>query len=93
MLSTLFRISHKIRKFSFSATLPKLMPDIADFMTTDEAAAALGFTVVSVRNLIYKKKLESVRFGRSIFIPKTAIKDYIEKTAGMGKNDPRRNLK
>lgn len=93
MFSTLFRFSPKIRKLSCSVILPKLMPDIADFMTTDEAAAALGFTVVSVRNLIYKKKLESVRFGRSVFIPKTAIQDYIKKTAGMGKNDPRRNLK
>lgn len=84
---------HRMRRFAFGSSLPKLMPDIADFMTTDEAAAALGFTVVSVRNLIYKKKLESVRFGRSVFIPKKAVKEYMEKTAGMGKNDPRRNLK
>jgi excisionase family DNA binding protein len=39
------------------------MPDLKEFMTTDEAAKALGFTVDSVRNLVYKKKLESTRFG------------------------------
>ena len=79
---------------SFKTVFPtQLMPDLAEFMTTQEAATALGFTVVSVRNLIYKKKLESVRFGRALLIPKKAVKDYMEKTSGMSKNDPRRNLK
>ncbi len=32
------------------------MPDLAEFVTTEEAAEKLGFTVVSVRNLIYKEK-------------------------------------
>lgn len=66
------------------------MPDLKDFMTTKEAADKLGFTVVSVRNLIYKKKLESIRFGRSLLIPKKAVAEYLEKTKGMSKNDPRR---
>ena len=70
-----------------------IMPDLAEFMTTEEAAEKLGFTVVSVRNLIYKKKLESIRFGRSILIPKKAVEEYLVKTKGMSKNDPRRNVK
>ena len=69
------------------------MPDLAEFMTTDQAAKALGFTVDSVRNLVYKKKLQSTRFGRSVLIPKKAVKEYIEKTKGMSKNDPRRRAK
>ena len=69
------------------------MPDLAEFMTTDQAAKALDFTVESVRQLVYKKKLESQRFGRSILIPKKAIKEYLEKTKGMNKRDPRRSLK
>ncbi len=69
------------------------MPDLAEFMTTDQAAKALGFTVESVRNLVYKNKLESMRFGRSILIPKKAVKDYLDKTKGMGKNDPRRGAR
>jgi excisionase family DNA binding protein len=71
----------------------KTMPDLNEFMTTAEASKVLGFTVVSVRNLVYKKKLESVRFGRSLLIPKKAVKEYLEKTKGMNKNDPRRSLK
>ena len=69
------------------------MPDLAEFMTTDQAAKALDFTVESVRQLVYKKKLESQRFGRSILIPRRAVKEYLEKTKGMNKKDPRRSLK
>ena len=69
------------------------MPDLAEFMTTDQAAKALDFTVESVRQLVYKKKLESQRFGRSILIPRRAVKEYLEKTKGINKKDPRRSLK
>jgi excisionase family DNA binding protein len=69
------------------------MPDLAEYMTTEEAAAKLGFTVVSVRNLIYKRKLESIRFGRALLIPKKAVEEYLKKTMGMNKKDPRRSLK
>ena len=69
------------------------MPDLNEFMTTDQAAKALDFTVESVRQLVYEKKLESQRFGRSILIPRRAVKEYLEKTKGMNKKDPRRSLK
>lgn len=83
--------------FAFTETEDKSqetpMPDLAEFMTTDQAAKALDFTVESVRQLVYKKKLESQRFGRSILIPRRAVKEYLEKTKGMNKKDPRRSLK
>lgn len=69
------------------------MPDLESFYTTDQAAKVLGFTVVSVRNMVYKNKLESRRFGRSLLIPKKAVKEYLEKTKGMSKYDPRRKAK
>ena len=69
------------------------MPDLESFYTTDQAAEKLGFTVESVRQMVFKKKLESIRFGRSILIPKKAVKEYMDKTRGMSKNDPRRSLK
>ena len=74
-------------------TQTKIMPDLAEFVTTDEAANILGYTVASIRQMVFKKKLESIRFGRSILIPKKAVKEYLEKTRGMSKNDPRRSLK
>jgi excisionase family DNA binding protein len=69
------------------------MPDLQEFMTTKEAAEKLGFTVESVRNLVYKNKLASTRFGRSVLIPRKAVKDYLNKTKGMSKHDPRRRTK
>ena len=69
------------------------MPDLAEFMTTQEAADKLGFSVVSIRNMVYQNKLESVRFGRSLLIPKKAVQEYLNKTKGMSKNDPRRKIK
>ncbi|MBI5951793.1 MAG: helix-turn-helix domain-containing protein [Chloroflexi bacterium] len=77
----------------FTPTHRKTMPDLAEFMTTEEAAKELGFTVMSVRHLVYKKKIEGIKFGRSLLIPKKAVKEYLEKTKGMSKNDPRRSLK
>jgi excisionase family DNA binding protein len=69
------------------------MPDLAEFMTTEEAAKKLNFTVQSVRQLVYKNKIEGIRFGRSLLIPKKAVEEYLEKTRGMNKKDPRRSLK
>jgi excisionase family DNA binding protein len=69
------------------------MPDISEFYTTEQAAKVLDYTVASVRQMVFKKKLESIRFGRSILIPKKAVNEYLEKTKGMSKNDPRRKLK
>jgi excisionase family DNA binding protein len=76
---------------NFSADIT--MPDLDEFMTTDQAATALDFTVESVRQLIYKNKLESIRVGRALLIPKQAVKAYLEKTKGMSKHDPRRRAK
>ncbi len=84
---------NNLQEHVLSFITKKTMPDLAEFMTTEDAAEALGFTVESVRNLVYKKKLESTRFGRSILIPKKAVKEYLEKTKGMSKNDPRRKIK
>lgn len=72
---------------------PLTMPDLNEFFTAEQAAKELKFTVASVRQMVFKKKLESIRFGRSILIPKKAVLEYIEKTKGMSKNDPRRSLK
>lgn len=66
------------------------MPDLNEFMTTEEAAKELGFTVKSIRNMIYRDALPHRKFGRALLIPKQAIQDYKEKTKGMSKNDPRR---
>lgn len=68
----------------------KPMPDLAEFYTTQEAAEKLGFTLQGVSKLIRTKKLSAVRFGRSWLVDKKSVAEYLKKTDGMSKNDPRR---
>ena len=82
--------NHHKRKFAFALLPLKSMPDLAEFMTTDEAAKELGFTVQSIRNMVYKKSLQSIKWGRSLLISRKSVKDYKTKTQGLPKNSPLR---
>jgi len=66
------------------------MPDLAEFMTTQETAEKLGFTIRAVNRLVLSQKLEGIRIGRMYLISRESIKRYVDKTKGMSKNDPRR---
>lgn len=66
------------------------MPDLADYITTQEAAGMLGFHPKSIRNMVYSKNLEAIKIGRSVLVSKKSVREYLEKTKGMNKNDPRR---
>jgi excisionase family DNA binding protein len=66
------------------------MPDLEEFYTTQEAAEKLDFNVRSIPYMIKNKSLEGVRFGRSWLVSKKSVKEYLKKTDGMSKNDPRR---
>jgi len=68
------------------------MPDLAEYMTTQEAAMKLGFHVKSIQNMVKNKTLEGVRFGRAWLVSRKSVQDYFEKTKDMSKNDPRRKL-
>ena len=73
-----------------SATQKGTMPDLAEFYTTQEAADKLGFTLQGVSRMIRQNRLSAVRFGRSWLVSKRAVAEYLKKTDGMSKNDPRR---
>lgn len=66
------------------------MPDLAEFMTTQEAAEELGFHVKRVPTMVKNKTLEGVRFGRAWLVSRKSVREYLKKTKGMSKNDPRR---
>lgn len=66
------------------------MPDLAEFYTTQEAAEKLGFHVKTIPMMLRNKTLDGVKFGRAWLVSKKSVKDYLEKTKGMSKNDPRR---
>lgn len=66
------------------------MPDLADYVTTEDAARTLGFHVVSIRNMVKNGTLDGLKVGRSVLISKKSIDDYKRRTFGMSPNDPRR---
>ena len=76
------------RKFHSVVT----MPDLNEFMTTQEAADKIGLTIRAVNRLVSSKKLDGVRVGRMYLISRLSVKSYLDKTDGMSKNDPRRKM-
>lgn len=66
------------------------MPDLAEYMTTEEAAERLGFHVKSVRNMVAAGTLQGIKFGRSVMVSRLSVANYAKRTKGMSKNDPRR---
>lgn len=66
------------------------MPDLAEFMTTQEAAALLDYNQESVRRMLRDNELEGIKWGREWLVSRKSVHDYLLRTAGMEKNDPRR---
>jgi excisionase family DNA binding protein len=66
------------------------MPDLAEFITTEEAAQALGFHVIYIRRMVREGKLKGVKVGPTWLVAKKSIEEYKKQTEGMSKNDPRR---
>lgn len=71
-------------------TRNKTMPDLAEFMTTQEAAKILGFHVKRIPTMVRNNTLQGIRFGRAWLVSRKSVQEYLEKTKGMSKNDPRR---
>jgi len=69
------------------------MPDLNEFMTTQEAALKLGFHVRSIPKMLRDKILDGERFGRDWLVSRKSVQEYLEKTKGMSKRDPRRKVK
>jgi excisionase family DNA binding protein len=67
------------------------MPDLAEFMTTQEAAKVLSLHLVTIRNMIRAKKLDGVKIGgKTWLVSKKSVEKYRRETLDMSKNDPRR---
>jgi excisionase family DNA binding protein len=67
-----------------------LMPDLAGYITTQEAAQKLGYHVIYVRRMVREGKLQGKKLGQMWVVSLQSIEDYKKETAGMSKNDPRR---
>jgi excisionase family DNA binding protein len=73
-----------------SIALPVAMPDLSQFMTTRQAAKKLGFNVRSIPYMVKNKTLDGVRVGHLWLVSQKSVRDYLRKTRGFSKNDPRR---
>ncbi|HEY9152994.1 MAG TPA: helix-turn-helix domain-containing protein [Anaerolineales bacterium] len=67
------------------------MPDLAEFMTTEDASKILKLHVVTIRNMIRIRKLEGLKIGgKTWLVSKKSVEKYRNETRDMSKNDPRR---
>ena len=71
-------------------TTPATMPDLADYMTTQEAANKLGYHVEHVRRMLREGDLKGLKVGNMWFVHKPSVDRYIQANAGLDKYDPRR---
>lgn len=68
----------------------RLMPDIADYMSTEEAAKILGLHIETVRLFLRYKKLEGLKVGRSWLVSKASVNVYQTNNSDKEKHDPGR---
>ena len=59
------------------------MPDLSEFMTTQEAAQKLGFHVKRIPGMVKNKTLDGVRFGSAWLVSRQSVDDYLSKTIGV----------
>ncbi len=69
------------------------MPDLRDFVTTEEAARILQFHVEHVRRLLREGDLQGEKIGTAWLVLKKSVEDYQEQNKDLSKFDPRRGRK
>ena len=67
------------------------MPDLNEFITTEEAAEKLKYHVEHVRRMMREGSIAGQKIGRTWLVRRTALDVYMKRTATMAKHDPRRN--
>ena len=77
-----------------SPTLAKnTMPDLKDYVTTEEAAETLSLHIETIRLFLRYKKLEGLKVGRTWLVSRKSVEQYSKETADKDKHDPRRKQK
>ena len=75
---------------TFLLPLLKHIPDLDDYVSTQEATDVLILRVETVREFLRYGKLEGLKIGRTWLVPREAITDYQKHTAEKAKHDPTR---
>ncbi len=69
------------------------MPDLDDYVTTQEAAKIFEFHIEHVRRMLREGDLQGLKVGKTWLVSKESIRKYQEFTQNMGKYDPKRGRK
>jgi len=67
------------------------MPDLNEFVSTEEAAERLKYHVEHVRRMMREGSIAGLKIGRTWLVKREALDSYMRRTAKMAKHDPRRN--
>jgi excisionase family DNA binding protein len=67
------------------------MPDLNEFVSTEEAAEKLKYHVEHVRKMMREGSIAGLKIGRTWLVKREALDSYLKRTAKMAKHDPRRN--
>ena len=67
------------------------MPDLNEFISTEEAAEKLKYHVEHVRRMMREGSIAGLKIGRTWQVRREALDSYMKRTAKMAKHDPRRN--
>ena len=66
------------------------MPDLTEYIETDEAAKKLNYHVEHVRRMMREGSIKGIKLGRTWLVQKKSLEEYLERTSSMSKHDPRR---
>jgi excisionase family DNA binding protein len=68
------------------------MPDLADYVTTQEAERLSGYKLRWIRQLAQEGKLEAIKVGRTWLVNKDNLQAYVRemRELGTGKHNPSR---
>jgi len=67
------------------------MPDLNEFISTEEAAERLKNRVEHVLRMMREDSIAGLKTGRTWLVKREALDGYIKRAAKMAKHDPRRN--
>ena len=69
----------------------KPMPDLDDYMTTEEAAKELNFHIDHIRRMLRERDIEGMKISKAVWlVSRKSVADYKKRTKGLAKFDPRR---
>ena len=66
------------------------MPDLDDYVSTQEAANQLGYHIDHVRRMLRQGDLEGLKVGITWLVSKKSVNKYLKETEGKNKFDPTR---